>query len=760
MEYARSLDNPWRYFARGSSMIAVILLISAFSAAQTKPIVQQPDVPWLHELDKYPGLLPELNRLVGKLHRDVQFPSGRSRSRLLPLLPESTSSYAAFPNYGDVAQQILQIFRKELQENSVLRDWWQHGSLAKAGPMAEDSLQKFAELSQYLGEEIVTSTTLEAQSPKLLVVAEIRKPGLKMFLEHLLNDLAGKSKPPVRVLDPQELVRAEGRGPSEEFLVLVRPDFVVGAADLGTLRDFQALLDRRSREFGTTPFGQRIAQAYAGGVTILGAVDIHSILSQIPHGTPQGEAAFELSGFADMQYLVWEHTTASGQPSGQAELSFTGPRHGAASWLSAPASMGSLDFVSPTAILVGTALLKSPVEILADIRSLASVSNPDAFASLDLSERALNLSLREDLLRRLGGEITFELDSLGPFDDRGRQATPVAFRSTEELQGVEAPLTPVWKAILRVNEPDRLQQTFATLLTVAHIVAEPHESGGLTFYTVRLPSKGNVEIAYAFLEGYLVIGSNRETLARAVRLHRTGESLGKSKKFLSLLPPGHPSGVSAMLYEDPIAAVTMQIRRLAPDIAGAFPNSEIESMPVMVCAYGEKTAIREESTSIAFDAAAILVVAAVAIPNLLRSRIAANEASAIGTIRTANVAETSYASSYPQRGYAPDLATLGPNPHGTMSVSADHAGMIDATLGNRNCTAGAWCTKSGYRFTVRADCKQQLCTEYVVIASPTDSNAGGRNFCSTSDGVIRYNKEPPLAAPVTVSECRAWPPLE
>jgi type II secretory pathway pseudopilin PulG len=759
MKYTQLLNKPWRYFVKCSSIIAVFLLVSLVCSAQARPVVQQPDVPWLHELDKYPGLLPELIRLVEKFQHDLQVPPGRSESRLMPLLPDSTFSYVAFPNYGDVAHQLLQIFRRELQESSVLRDWWQHGALAKAGPVAEDSLEKFRQLSQYLGEEIVTSATLEVRNPKLLVVAEIRKPGLKMFLHQMLNELPGKSKPPVRVFDPQELSSAEDRGPSQEFLVLVRPDFVVGALDLATLRGFSTQLDRRSREFGSTPFGQRIAQAYIGGVTILGAADIHNILSQIPHGTPQDESTFQLSGFADMKYLVWEHSTAAAQASGQAELSFTRPRHGAASWLAAPAPMGSLDFVSPGAIVVGTALLKSPVEILAEVREIAGVSNPNAFAALDLSEQALKVSLKEDLLRYLGGEITFELDSLGSLDDKGRQATPVGLRTNEQMQGVETPLALVWKAILRVNEPDRLQQTFATLFTAAHIAAEARDNGGLTFYTVRVPSKADVEIAYAFAGGYLIIASSRETLVRAIRIHKAGESLGQSKKFLSLLPPGHPSGVSALFYEDPLAAVAMQIRRLAPDIAGAFPKFSIESMPVMVCAYGEKTAIREESTNMAFDVGAVLVAAAIAIPNLLRSRVAANEASAVGTVRTLNTAQITYAATNPERGYAPDLATLGPDPSGTVSYSADHAGIIDATLGNPSCTASAWCRKSGFRFSVTAVCKHGLCDEFVVVSTPVDSNTGGRNFCSTSDGVIRFNKEPPLTAPVTVSECRIWPPL-
>ena len=80
--------------------------------------------------------------------------------------------------------------------------------------------------------------------------------------------------------------------------------------------------------------------------------------------------------------------------------------------------------------------------------------------------------------------------------------------------------------------------------------------------------------------------------------------------------------------------------------------------------------------------AIILIIAAIAIPNLLRSRIAANEASAVGSLRTINTAEVTYASTYPMVGFAPDLDTLGGS--GT-SASSSAALLLDNVLG---CAAG------------------------------------------------------------------------
>jgi type IV pilus assembly protein PilA len=86
--------------------------------------------------------------------------------------------------------------------------------------------------------------------------------------------------------------------------------------------------------------------------------------------------------------------------------------------------------------------------------------------------------------------------------------------------------------------------------------------------------------------------------------------------------------------------------------------------------------------------AIILIIAAIAIPNLLRSRIAANQASAIGSMRIINTAEVTYSSSFGQ-GFSSTLLQLGPPPSGPVTVAA--AGLIDSVLASGQ--------KSGYTFT-------------------------------------------------------------
>ena len=77
--------------------------------------------------------------------------------------------------------------------------------------------------------------------------------------------------------------------------------------------------------------------------------------------------------------------------------------------------------------------------------------------------------------------------------------------------------------------------------------------------------------------------------------------------------------------------------------------------------------------------AIILIIAAIAIPNLLRSKMAANESSAVGSMRTINTAEVSYVTAYPNQGFSVDLPSLGGAAPCAVATTAA-ACLIDNTL--------------------------------------------------------------------------------
>lgn len=731
------------YFFKSVSGVVAILLTASVCIGQSKPEPRsaQSQTPVTAQgLSAYPaGLVPEFGQLLDKLQKNVQYPAPRKESHLLHFLPESTIFFAAIPNYGDAAHQALQIFQRELQESSALQDWWSHGDMATVGPKLEDSIEKFSQLHQYVGEEIVVSGSVSSSAqdkePAFLAFAEIRKPGLKKFLEEMIEQHGGEPEANVRVLDLQGLAAAKEKSPKQELSVLVRPDFVVATDNLALLRSFSARLDQGSREFVSTPFGQRVAQEYQGGLTILAAADLQRILAQASPAPAPG-ATFQRSGFADMKYLIWEHKGEGAQAVSQAELSFTGPRRGSAAWLGKSKSLPSLDFVSPKALAAMTLVLANPAQMFDDVKQIAGPSSQQ-FAAVAAGEKALNLSLKDDLLGLLGGEITAELDNLNP-------------------------PRPTWRAILQAKDADHIQQTLNKVLSAMQVQSEQVESDGITYRTVQVPSsQPPMEIGYAFTDGYLIIGSSREAVAESVRLHSSGGSLAKSPAFQASRPPGHSLDASAMFYQDPVGMAALQMRRLAPQMAESLSQASTAITPFVVCLYGDETAIREASGSGGFDVASVLIVAAIAIPNLLRSKIAANEASAVGSMRTINTAQVTYSATYPKRGFAPNLATLGDDPRGPNFQSPDHASFLNKTLANETCVGSAWCTKSGYYFRVSAVCKLRLCGDYVVVAMPVQANSTGtRLFCSTSDTIIRSKLGPPPVSEVTISECKSWKPLQ
>lgn len=729
------------FLATSVAAAVMVLVFVPLCRAQTKVQSQTtaqspPEAAFSEDLKKYPGLLPELGQLTEALKRDVKFPEARRQSTLLPLLPADTTYYVALPNYGEVAQQSLTILDQHLQSSAVLRDWWQHGELSSAGPKMLDFLRKFADVSQYLGDEVVVSGATGGKNRDLLVLAEVRKPGLKQYLNEMWKQTFPDSLP-IRVLEPKDLASA-APGPAQQLTVLVRSDYVLVAQNIDALRAFNSVLDAKPQDFAATAFAQRIQHSYQDGVSMLLAADLHTILHGAHIGNKQNEELLERSGFGDMKYVVWEYNHATDKSSSQGELSFTGPRRAVASWLAAPAPMGGLGFVSPKAAMVGSLMLKNFADIYSDMQYLAAASNPQAFAMVTPMEQAMHISLKDDLLALLPGEIAVELEKF---------AEP----------------QPAWKVVLRVTDAGHLQSTLQKIFTTMQYKTMQFEEDGVTYHSVSLPSpQKGPQIVYAFVDGYLLIAPNHQMLADAIGLHKSGESLAKSATLPQSLPAGYPAEVSALFYEDPAAAARLNLSRVSPDMAEAFARIAPPTVPIIYRAYGEESVIRGVSTSGGADPSMLLIVAAIAIPNLLRARMAANEASAVATMRTIDVAQITYSSAYPEKGYARDLASLGPDARGAGLYSSAHASIIDNELGNSKCTAGAWCPKSGYRFTVVAECESLTapCKDFVATASPVSDSTGTRNFCSTSDGVVRLKLGAPLNDAVTAAECRRWAPVQ
>lgn len=146
----------------------------------------------------------------------------------------------------------------------------------------------------------------------------------------------------------------------------------------------------------------------------------------------------------------------------------------------------------------------------------------------------------------------------------------------------------------------------------------------------------------------------------------------------------------------------------------------------------------------------ILIIAAIAIPNLIRSRIAANNSAAAAAIRSINTAEATYQNSYPLVGYT-SLSALGPGggtcgPGGGTSVNAC---ILDEMIGCSGGASGAFCTREQFRYAVTINSSG---ADYVAFAQPLSPMQGDHDYCSVPDMVVRTTPDPSASASVPATD--------
>jgi type IV pilus assembly protein PilA len=142
--------------------------------------------------------------------------------------------------------------------------------------------------------------------------------------------------------------------------------------------------------------------------------------------------------------------------------------------------------------------------------------------------------------------------------------------------------------------------------------------------------------------------------------------------------------------------------------------------------------------------AIILIIAAIAVPSFLSSRMAANESAAASALRTLNTAQISYTSAYPSVGFSPNLTNLAGTCTGTTTPNSGSACLIDSQLASGQ--------RGGYNFTL-TNVSGTPNSSYNLIAAPVLQNYSGvRYFCSFEDAVVRYSMTTISTCDGTVSE--------
>jgi hypothetical protein len=356
------------------------------------------------------------------------------------------------------------------------------------------------------------------------------------------------------------------------------------------------LLDS-AEPFRTTAFYTTIAERYASGVEGVLAVDLQTLLAH--HGDEADHAKMAKLGLDALQHLVLEQWTEGDTTRRQAVLSFSGERHGVASWLAAPGPMGALGFFSPDSTAVASFVTKDPALLLEDV-----------LATMSADERAEFDADRADFVQKHGWD---------PIEDL---AKPLG---GEVAMGIDGPVVPepAWKLVIEVYDPARLQVGIERL--VADVDSQLRKNGqgsvslapeGDGWVLHRTRENGTVVDAhYLYQDGYLIATANAALLDNALKVKSADAGLLRSAKLRALLPSDREINLSALWYQDlssvvgPIAGVMNglqgtqtqpqasphgqappQLRQLAEALGQA-------SGPTVVFAYGEADTIRIASTT-------------------------------------------------------------------------------------------------------------------------------------------------------------------
>jgi hypothetical protein len=443
-------------------------------------------------------------------------------------------------------------------------------------------------ISQYLGDEVVITARASSTSNEhgAVLLAEVRQSGLKDYLQNHLADIlkSPQGTANLHVVDGQSLSSLASN--EHGMIMLVRPNMLVAGGDAASVRQMSAQLDAGATLFPGTDFGQRIAAVYSRGTETLVAANLGQIISSM-HAQQGDSKALQNSGFNDIKYLIAARGESSGQGDNRITLEFNGPRRGIASWLAAPAPMGSLEYVSSNAGAAVSFVAKQPALMLDDIFSTISASDPNFSKSLAQTNSELGLDIRNDLASALGGELTLALD--GP-------VLP----------------TPSWKVVVEVNNPGALQVAIDKLVQAINREAQKSNQpgitfnqtqvGGRTFYTIQSQSAGlSTECDYTFADGYMIMAPSRALLLAALQTHTNGTSLARSASFREILPNDNQANFSAMIYQNLSPILKPLASQLTSGQLALLQQMAAEAKPSVFCAYGESDRIEVASSAKLFD---------------------------------------------------------------------------------------------------------------------------------------------------------------
>jgi hypothetical protein len=279
---------------------------------------------------------------------------------------------------------------------------------------------------------------------------------------------------------------------------------------------------------------------------------------------------------------------------------FASEREGVASWLASPAPMGSLEFVSPEASMVTSAVIKNPKSVMEELFKMIGAGDPNFSEHLSEFESKSGISVLDDMAAPLGGEVTWAFD--GPMIP-----------------------TPRWKLIFEVYDPTTLQSTIEKLIDTFNregsaqgrsLQLTKKQVNSRTYFVISSSNQPNLEVDYTFVDSYLVAAPDAGTISRAIQSREAGYSLPHSSTFRALVPSDGYTNFSAIFYHNigpvigPLAEQVKATGALTAQQRQSIDALTANSAPGLIYAYGEPNSIVVASNTgfMGFDLGTLLTM--------------------------------------------------------------------------------------------------------------------------------------------------------
>jgi hypothetical protein len=476
-------------------------LVRPGGQAATNPALMssaQEAVSWSPDAETYIAMLASLAHIEKQIAALPSQPM-RTQSALLQYLPPNTVVFGAIPNLGDTVSQATVFADQQSAENPAFAQWWN----SSAGQSLKKLLGHVETMTHLFGNEVVFaySSGVQGTAEKFpMVIAEVQ-PGRQSDLSAVLNSLGsqmGNSSLAYHLTDNLLLI-----SDSQSHLQWL-------VSNLG--------------QGGATPFTEEIAKHYQRGVGWILGMDVDSILAL--SRTPANDPA----NMQQIKYLFLERRDSQGLEENEMAIAFKGPRMGLASFLANSGSGGAAEYLSGDLIAAGYTSTREPRQMFDELTALIARSNPAALDQLAKVEAALGISFANDFAASFGTESAFGLENL-------------------TLTG------PVWVMSIMVNDPATLETSIRKLVDGCNVELQRTGSTNQTSltqetidgrtWTALKPASGPLSVTWTYDRGYMVAGSDRGVVLRAIATRNGGSPLVYSSAFQQQLSPSaglHPSG--------------------------------------------------------------------------------------------------------------------------------------------------------------------------------------------------------------------------